>query len=367
MKITLLEPFFSGSHRQWALGFQSHFPHPVKILSLPGRHWKWRMHGGAVSLAKQFLKIEELPDLILATSMLDLTTFLGLTRQKSQSIPVALYFHENQITYPWSPDDPDPKLRRDNHYGFINYTAALAANQIFFNSRYHLNSFVSSLPDFLKQFPDYQALENIEAVQAKSEVLSLGMDLRSFDPYRIDTLNEVPIILWNHRWEYDKNPESFYKALCDLRAVGAPFRLVILGESYVSRPPVFQKIEETFRDVILHFGYVENFSEYARWLWRSDILVVTSKQEFFGGSVVEGIYCGCTPLLPDRLAYPEHIPTELRQKFIYADETDLEVKLQALVRSNQCHADQQILSDFVARYDWSILAKDYVESLQRIR
>ena len=54
MHITLIEPFYTGSHQQWADGFQKYSSHEVQILSLKGRHWKWRMFGGAVSLAKVF-------------------------------------------------------------------------------------------------------------------------------------------------------------------------------------------------------------------------------------------------------------------------------------------------------------------------
>ncbi len=367
MKILVLEPFFTGSHKQWALGFQQCFPHPVEILSLPGRHWKWRMYGGAVSLAQAFLRLQELPDIILATSMLDLSTFLGLTRSKSQGIPVAIYFHENQITYPWSPDDPDPELKRDNHYGFINYTSALSADQVFFNSSYHLHSFLDSLPDFLRQFPDHKSLDTIDSIQAKSKVLHLGLNLKAFDKYRIEAKNEKPIILWNHRWEYDKNPEAFYDSLCYLKNEALDFQLVILGEQYKHSPKVFQQIEREFANEILHLGYAESFEAYATWLWRSDILLVTSNQDFFGGSVVEAIYCECIPLLPDRLAYPEHIPKTLKTQYLYQDKEELQLKLRSQITDNRRHSDKQILSDFVARYDWSTLAKDYVESVLSTR
>lgn len=106
--------FFSGFHKQWALGFQTYSNHEVIILSLPGRHWKWRMLGGAVSLAKKFNELTFKTDVILVTSMLDLTTFLALTREKSIGIPVSIYFHENQITYKWSPQDRDVKNYRNN-------------------------------------------------------------------------------------------------------------------------------------------------------------------------------------------------------------------------------------------------------------
>ncbi|MEZ4982818.1 MAG: DUF3524 domain-containing protein [Saprospiraceae bacterium] len=75
MKILLIEPFFVGSHQSWAEGLQEFSNHTISILSLPGRHWKWRMAGAAIELAEQFNKLEEMPDAILATDMLDLATF----------------------------------------------------------------------------------------------------------------------------------------------------------------------------------------------------------------------------------------------------------------------------------------------------
>jgi hypothetical protein len=125
MKICLIEPFHTGSHAAWAEEYARHSRHRVQLLTLAGRHWKWRMHGGAVTLARQFMEGGCAPDLLLASDMLDLTTFLALTRQKTSSLPVALYFHENQLTYPWSPADADPTLQRDAHYAFINYASAL--------------------------------------------------------------------------------------------------------------------------------------------------------------------------------------------------------------------------------------------------
>ena len=52
MKILILEPYFTGSHKQWALGYKKYSKHEVNILSMKGQFWKWRMHGGAVTLAK---------------------------------------------------------------------------------------------------------------------------------------------------------------------------------------------------------------------------------------------------------------------------------------------------------------------------
>ena len=362
-KIILIEPFFTGSHRQWAEGLQKNSRHEIKVLSLKGRHWKWRMYGGAVALAEQFNALKCLPDLILATDMLDLPTFLALTRSKSASVPVAIYFHENQITYPWPPDDADVKSGRNNQYGFINYTSALVADYVFFNSHFHRNEFLNALPKFLSQFPDQNGLHNIGKIKPKSKVLYLGMDLKRFDPFENKNKeNDVPVLLWNHRWEYDKNPDAFFNVLFKLKKKNIDFKLIVLGKSYYNSPPIFAKAKNELNDKIIHFGYADTFEKYASLLWQSDILPVTSCQDFFGGSVVEAIYCNCLPILPKRLAYPEHLPEQTHEECFYENENELYDRLKNKINSFKKgirHDGQQ----FVRKYDWGELKNTYDQLL----
>ncbi|NNC84972.1 MAG: DUF3524 domain-containing protein, partial [Bacteroidia bacterium] len=142
MNILLIEPFYTGSHKTWCDELKQFSSNNIELLTLSGHYWKWRMHGGAITLARKYLEKNYSPDLILCSDMLDLTTFLSLTRARTANIPTAVYFHENQLTYPWSPDDRDVKMKRDNHYAFINCVTALTADKVFFNSHYHMNSFL---------------------------------------------------------------------------------------------------------------------------------------------------------------------------------------------------------------------------------
>ncbi|MCK5011623.1 MAG: DUF3524 domain-containing protein, partial [Deltaproteobacteria bacterium] len=297
MIILILEPYFTGSHASWAKEYADYSQHKVEILSMGGEFWKWRMHGGAVTLAKKFLSCDFKPDLFLATDMLDLTTFLALTRKASASIKTAIYFNENQLTYPWSPKDRDIVKQRDMHYGFINYVSALTADGVFFNSHYHLNSFVDELPRFLKSFPDHNDINNVQLIRQKSSVLHLGIDLRKFDLYQSENIenndNRPPLILWNHRWEYDKNPEEFFKALYKLDEEGFDFEVAVLGKCFAQKPEIFLEARKKLSSKIVHFGFVEDFEEYANWLWEADILPVTSAHDFFGGSVVQAMHCNC--------------------------------------------------------------------------
>ena len=353
MKILLLEPYFTGSHRSWAEGLKKHSNHDITILSLPGRFWKWRMHGGAVSLSKEFVKLQGTFDLILATDMLDLTTFLSLTRKQTSDIPTLVYFHENQLSYPWSPDDRDILLKRDKHYGFINFTSALTCDRVLFNSEYHRSSFLSELPKLLKHFPDFNELDSIKEIESKSSVLYLGMDLKQFDQYQ-SKQNGDPVILWNHRWEYDKNPKSFFNLLTSLIENKYDFKVVILGENFSKSPREFQENIEKLGDRIVFTGFAESFEEYAHWLWQSDILPVTNNQDFFGASIMEAVYCGCHPILPVRLTYPELFPSE----YLYQDEKELfEKTVSALSQVQSIRKNS--LRNTAAEYDWKIMALKY--------
>ena len=358
MRITLVEPYCTGSHAAWAQEYASYSRHDVELLTLPGRNWKWRMHGGAVTLASRFLAAGSSPDLILATDMLDLTTFLALTRSATSRCSCALYFHENQLTYPWSPDDPDKARQRDQHYAFINYASALAADAVLFNSSYHREAFLGALPGFLRQFPDATEQASVGRIADKSRVLPLGMDLRKLDRHRPAVLAAPgpPLILWNHRWEYDKAPEAFFESLYQLADEGLDFQLAVLGESFGRAPAVFQQARERLGTRVVQWGYLESFAGYAEWLWRADILPVTSRQEFFGASVVQALYCDCLPLLPDRLAYPEHVPAQAAAASLYQDAENLADRLRALVVEGRGAA---ALTGFVRRYDWENLAPVY--------
>lgn len=364
MDILLIEPYFTGSHERWAEGYRKASAHNVEILSMEGRYWKWRMHGGAVTLARRFLAGAFTPSLILATDMLDLTTFLSLTRHRTASIPTAVYFHENQLTYPWGPLDRDIAKGRDQHYGFINYASALAADRVFFNSRFHMEAFLAALASFLKGFPEHNEPRSVDAIRKKSSVLHLGMDFSHLDAAPLaQRAGERPLILWNHRWEHDKNPAEFFRALYALAEKGLDFSVALLGENFRNRPVEFDEAAERLGSRIVHSGFVRDGAEYARWLKRADILPVTSLHDFFGASVVEAIRCGCFPLLPKRLAYPEHLPEKLHPLFFYDGFDDLVDRLAEAVTDIEATRKVET-SHLVQRYCWKTMAPAYDRKME---
>ncbi len=372
MNIILLSPYHGGSHRAWAAGFARHSKHDVQLLTLPDRFWKWRMHGGAVTLARRFLQQDLQPDLIIATDMLDLTTFLALTRQKTASIPTALYMHENQLTYPLPRDGRTGPMRRrqgkrDQHYVFINYASMLAADAVLFNSHFHRDSFLAALPTYLKQFPKYNELNSIELIADKSSVLPVGID---FDRLgltgELPTPNFIPLILWNQRWEYDKNPAGLFAALFQIADEGIPFQLALCGQQYGKRPFIFTEAIERLNKQLIHVGFADG-DYYKSLLWQADITISTAVHEFFGIGILEAIHCHTFPILPNRLSYPEIIPEVFHKDCLYESDMALVDKLKwALTHRQETRRLALELATAVSPFNWQNMIHKYDQQLQRI-
>jgi glycosyltransferase involved in cell wall biosynthesis len=192
--------------------------------------------------------------------------------------------------------------------------------------------------------------------------LPLGLELGAFDAHRPTGQPGTgsPLILWNHRWEHDKNPEAFFRILAALAEEGRDFRLAVLGAPGSNPPPAFETARRQLADRIVAFGYADSFAAYARWLWAADLLPVTSRHDFFGISVMEALYCRTRPLLPRRMAYPELLPASWAEDCLYDDETELHQRLARLLD----HGAQAegLLSDLAATagaYDWPRMAPVY--------
>lgn len=374
LDVWAVEPFFGGSHRQFLEGFAARSAHRVTSLTLPGRNWKWRMHGGALSLAEQARSLAsssrgKAPDVVFASDMLDLPAFLAIGGSEFAAVTSILYFHENQFTYPLPPGVP-----RDLGYGMKNVASALAARSVLFNSEYHRREFLTAVDEVLGSMPDEVPSWVKLALDARSKVLPVGCDLRGLDREReraeVDLAagrwgdpEDGPLILWNQRWEYDKAPADLFSALIALKADGLAFRLAVAGKGHGAPPPEFSLALEGLGDRVVQWGRLPERSDYASLLWAADVVVSTAIHEFFGVAVVEALYCGCRPVLPWRLSYPEIVPEEAHEDVLYREGELVGALKKVLARPRAWSEDWQ--RTWVARYDWAGLAPRYDEEIRR--
>jgi len=303
MNVLALEPYYGGSHHSFLDGWIANSRHSFTVLGLPAYKWKWRMRHAAVSFAQQLRETtyaDQTFDVVWCSDMLNLAEFLGLAPPNIRSLPSVAYFHENQFTYPVRGE----KQERDWHFGYTNFTTCLAADQVWFNSDYHRQDFLSGLRAYLSRMPDYSAIESVGAIEEKSSVQYPGVE--SFPESIVRDPGPIRVC-WNARWEHDKNPVDFFAAMRKLKQQSIPFQLIVLGESFRNSPEIFATAELEFRDETLHWRFAESKAVYRRLLSQADVVVSTANHEFFGIAMVEGLAAGATPLVPNRLAYPEVI------------------------------------------------------------
>jgi glycosyltransferase involved in cell wall biosynthesis len=287
-------------------------------------------------------------DRILCSAYLDAAAFRGLAPGWVREAPLLAYFHENQFAYPVQAEN-----ERDLHFALTNMTTALASDSLAFNSEYNFRSLLEGVEGLIKRPGDMKIGDPSEAIRAKSRVLPPGTDFSAIDAVKGPGRGGPPVIVWNHRWEHDKNPELFFETLFRLDREGIDFRLVVLGESFERRPAVFDEARERLSRRLLHFGYVRSRREYARWLKHGDIAVSTARHEFFGISVIEAVRAGCRPLLPRRLSYTELFPEE----FLYDDE-DFAQRLKEEIAGGG-RLDAEVARSLTGQFSWDALAPAY--------
>ena len=370
LRIALLEPYYTGSHERWAKDLIKYSRHSIQLFSLPGRFWKWRMEASAIELANQLNDSTESYDILLCSDMMDLSLFKSLLHSEHSGTPIIYYLHENQLNYPRSSMDREYE-RSEAHYGFINYKSCLVADYCAFNSQWHLSHFIGALESLFVKLPDYQPFDSISSIQNKSAILPIPMPISELESIEKDpTLqSDIPVLLWNHRWEYDKQPEVFIE-LCDkLSESHKSFKINFLGQHHKSSTQAIDNFKSRHADRILHFGYVHNYVKYVQIMKASHILPVTAIHDFFGISVMEAIACDVIPVLPRGMVYEDHYK-QLPESCFHSDFQSLYdntvLHMEAIKKASSSDSLSQDLSSYDVQ---SILSQydSYFEDIKKER
>jgi glycosyltransferase involved in cell wall biosynthesis len=211
--------------------------------------------------------------------------------------------------------------------------------------------------------PEFKPLWAVDAIRAKSSFLYPGINLEEYS--ETERSGQPPLIIWNHRWEFDKDPAAFFRAVEHLDSGNLKFNLALLGENFQACPNEFITAKEKYKN-ILCYGYAPR-SEYIQWLKRGTVIISTALQENFGISVIEAVHYGCIPLLPARLSYPEIIPEEYHPICLYSSEEELHRKLREIL-SRQGYYRKKCSGLFksMKKYSWNFLIEKYDKELAKL-
>ncbi|GJQ79419.1 hypothetical protein Trydic_g16278 [Trypoxylus dichotomus] len=292
-KILFVESFYGGSHKQFLDTLIKNVS-TYTIVTLKPKKWHWRARCSALILSSLIPPITT-EKVLFTSSVVNLAELLGI-RGDLQGLKKIVYFHENQLIYPVK-----VIKERDIQYAYNQIVTCLAADLLIFNSSFNKESFLKNIASVIKLLPDYKP-KDLQLQIAPKYILT---------------------IVWPHRWEFDKNPDLFFRVLYRLKENNRKFLVSILGQTFADAPPVFSIARKHLQAEIINFGFVESKEEYFKVLGSSHIAVSTADHEFFGLSMLEATYCGSFPLVPNKLVYPEIYPKEC----LYDTEEQLYTKL----------------------------------------
>jgi glycosyltransferase involved in cell wall biosynthesis len=362
-RILLVEPFHGGSHGAWAEGLVAHSRHDVVAVSHPGAFWRWRMRGAALTLAHaagEAVQEHGPPDVVLMSGMVDLARWLGFTRRFLGAPAVVLYLHENQLGYPLSPHH-----KADDEFPLGNWMSMAAADEVWCNSSFQLDGLLGALPALLDRAPDRPHTGFLPAVADRCHVVPVGVDLVDV-PVRATgrATSGVPLVLWNQRWDHDKNPSAVFDALGRLADEGVAFSVAVVGENERVDPREFSVARERLGDRVVQFGFVDR-EEYVDLLGRADVVVSAAHHEFFGIAVVEAMAAGCVPVLPDDQSYPGLVGA-WADVALYPEGGLTDRLREVLLDLPAWRAGAAGLDGSIRRFDWRTVVSEYDERLERL-
>ena len=357
--ILLLSAYDAVSQNYWRQQLETELSeYRWTQLALPPRHFAWRQRGNSLSWSdEKYTQLEQSYDLLIVSSSTDISALRGF-RPNLARCPLIVYFHENQFAYPES-------ATRHNlvDIQLTSIYSAWCADWLLFNSHHNMETFLQGAQRLIKKLPDHLPKGMIDKISAKSQVLPIGINQAESPLKPLNYQAGTPLnILWNHRWEYDKNPAVFFAAIEQLIEYSIPFKMNIVGQQFRHSPAIFNQAEKQFAPYINHWGFQDR-SCYLSLLQHCNLVVSTALHEFQGVAMQEAIASGCLPVTPDRLAYREYIPADLRYR---SKNKNNEPSALAELILKIYRSGYPAINNPIADYSWSKIGKAYRTLIKRL-
>ncbi len=329
MHILVLSAYHAASHDYWQSGLLTALPeHRWDTLTLPPRYFNWRIRGNPLSwYSEDRPELKTQYDLIIATSTVDVATLRGLIPAWRNTRWV-VYFHENQFAYPPSPEG---NVHQQVEPQMVNLYAALAADALWFNSSFNLDSLIEGCEALCRKLPDRVPAGGwFQHLREKAQVLPVPLQENKRPQPRADVVPASKLrVVWNHRWEYDKGVDRLLALVKELNRRALPARLTLLGQRFRNLPPAMTELLALpAGSVVVECpDFIEDRAPYLDLLSQQDVVLSTSLHDFQGLSIMEAVQAGCVPLLPDRLCYPDFFDAQYRYSSL---PNDIEAESKAL-------------------------------------
>ncbi|CAE1296721.1 unnamed protein product [Acanthosepion pharaonis] len=289
----LIEPFCGGSHKQLIDQLIQDIP-DCSSFTLPGKKWHWRARTSSVYFSQIIPKNNGNCNLVADTLVFNsqynknsflenISTFLKLIpdyrprnlaeklapKCKVVHFPLSLPpLHVNSSAFcKTMPGEQveisDENLLTDKENSCLANSLAtdyLASLQV---DNYPSSTQKRSLDEGCLSglVSKCSKLSNADQedgnLQEKAEEKNENNDNIPSVPPSIEPESKPLHIVWPHRWEHDKDPDTLFEVLLKLHEDGLEFFVSVIGQTFTDVPSVFAESQTNLLSHIKNWGYVE--------------------------------------------------------------------------------------------------------------
>lgn len=177
LDILALEPFYGGARKAMLSALMRSSRHRWTLLKLPPRRIERRLSAAANWFAEHLWQhFSGHVDVLFTSEAMNLANLLRLVPDLA-SRPSVVYFHENHL--------PDVGNTIDGPFDLIDLNTATVATEVWFNSTYHLKTFLDRGAALVRRHPELAVCNPMPPITAKAKLIRPPLDLSFLAHVRI--------------------------------------------------------------------------------------------------------------------------------------------------------------------------------------
>lgn len=346
LDILALEPFYGGIRKLMLETMIRCSRHRWTLLKLPPRRIERRLSAASVWFAELLSRHwTGSIDLLFTSEALNLADLYRLLPELIKK-PSVVYFHHNQLP---------AKMNREGPLDLVNLNTAMAASEIWFNSLYHLRTFLARATSVVNRHHEISGRNPVAEIAAKAHLMPPPVDMQT-----MHHLAAEEVIYRDKRRIFvetrDADVELLNSAFGMLQRRGESFHLQTVG-------PVEGLLDDVQRTTISE----NDETGQCRALLSCGLFISAKTGAPFDHHAVRALSAGCWALCPLEGVYGEYMPEMLHSPCLYDRAPDtLAGRMQDLWHLEHEHGYEYALSDLLKRFDPMVACKAMDERLEEL-
>jgi hypothetical protein len=346
LDILCLEPFYGGMRRIMLETILRCSRHRWTVLKLPPRRIERRLSAASVWFAELLTRHwTGSIDLLFTSEALNLADLYRLHPELIKK-PSIVYFHSNQLP---------AEAGREGPLDLVNLNTAMAATEIWFNSLYHLRSFLSRATAVVNRHHEIAGQNPVADLAAKAHLM--------VPPVETQLIQE----LVNNEVIYRDKRNIFMETRdADMRLLNLTFGMLERrGESFHLHTvgPVDGLPAEVKRTALNESDDVAQ----CRAMLSSGIFLSARTGAPFDHLAVRALAAGCWALCPQEGGYSELMPEVMHSPCLYEYSADtLAGRMQDVWHLDHLHNYEYALSDLLKKFDPEVACRAMDERLEEL-